>query len=90
MMSNAYRFVYVYVFVFVYVHFSFIAMDLEEPRNIEIPDVDIDESSEEEDIVMRYPKRYFRHGQSPFEFWNNKEFKRRFRFTKELCLAFCH
>jgi len=28
------------------------------------------------------PKRYIRDGQNPFEFFNDWEFKRRFRFSK--------
>ena len=39
-------------------------------------------SEEEEEIQMRAPKRYIRDGQNPFDFHNEWEFKRRFRFSK--------
>lgn len=60
-------------------------MDLEEVRNIEIPDILDTESSEEEEenIVMHCPKRYIRDDKNPFNIWNEIEFKRRFRFSKE-------
>lgn len=60
-------------------------MNLEEVRNIEIPNVLIESSDEEEEenVAMRYPKRYVRDGQNPLNIWNDTEFKRRFRFSKE-------
>lgn len=56
-------------------------MDLEDPRNLEILG---NFSSDEEEIenIRRVPKRYFRDYQNPFEFYNEIEFKRRFRFSK--------
>ncbi|KYQ50663.1 Putative nuclease HARBI1 [Trachymyrmex zeteki] len=33
-------------------------------------------------MVLRAPKRYLRDKQNPFEFFNDREFKRRFRFSK--------
>lgn len=56
-------------------------MDLEDPRNLELHDLNLNDD-EVEDIMMRAPKRYFRDYQNPFEFYNDKEFKRRFRFSK--------
>jgi len=47
---------------------------------------DIVEDLEEKEILMhvlRAPKRYIRDGHNPFEFYNEVEFKRRFRFSKE-------
>jgi len=47
---------------------------------------DIVEDLEEEEILMRVPrtpKRYIRDGHNSFEFYNEVEFKRRFRFSKE-------
>lgn len=55
-------------------------MDLE---NLEIVEIqDISSSSEEDEIQIRAPKKYIRDGQNPFEFFNEQEFKRRFRFSK--------
>ena len=51
-------------------------------RNIdEIEDIDL--SSEEEKVEIYVPKQYIRDGQNPFEFYNEREFKRRFRFAKD-------
>ncbi|KYN19065.1 Putative nuclease HARBI1 [Trachymyrmex cornetzi] len=44
--------------------------------------VDINLSSEDEEIQIRVPKRYIRDGENPFEFYNEWEFKKRFRFAK--------
>lgn len=63
-------------------------MDLENPRNLEIRDIDF-LSEEEEEMHMRAPKRYIRDGQNPFDFHNEWEFKRRFRFSSILlCLVY--
>lgn len=35
---------------------------------------------------MRAPKRYIRDWVNPFEFYSNREFKRRFRFNKDSVL----
>jgi len=35
---------------------------------------------------MRVPKRYIRDNQNPFEVYNEREFKRRFRFSKNSVL----
>lgn len=52
-------------------------------RNIdEIEDINLS-SGEEEEMQIRFPKRYIRDGQNPFEFYNEWEFKRRFRFAKD-------
>lgn len=57
-------------------------MDLENPVNLEIQNLyDMDEE-EEEGLQLRAPKQYIRDGQNPFEFYNDWEFKRRFRFSK--------
>lgn len=40
-------------------------------------------SEDEEEVQIRMPKRYIRDNQNPFEFYNEWEFKRRFRFTKD-------
>jgi len=42
----------------------------------------LSDEEENEDVQMRAPKRYIRDGQNPFEFFNDWEFKRRFRFSK--------
>ncbi|XP_071581720.1 putative nuclease HARBI1 [Temnothorax nylanderi] len=43
---------------------------------------DINLSSEDEEVQIRVPKRYIRDGENPFEFYNESEFKKRFRFAK--------
>lgn len=59
-------------------------MDLENCRNIEIQDINFssEEEEEEEEIQVHIGKRYIRDGQNPFEFYNEREFKKRFRFSK--------
>ncbi|XP_071652147.1 putative nuclease HARBI1 [Temnothorax longispinosus] len=56
-------------------------MDL---ANLEIRDIDFfnEEEEEDEEIQLRAPKRYIRDKQNPFEFYNEREFKKRFRFSK--------
>lgn len=49
----------------------------------DIPDLLDVENEEREEIVVRAPKRYIRDGHNPFQFYDEKEFKRRFRFSKE-------
>lgn len=62
-------------------------MDLENPRNIEIEDIYFSsEDEEEEQIQVCVVKKYFRDGQNPLEFYNEKEFKKRFRFSKQSVL----
>lgn len=59
-------------------------MDIPNLQNINaIEDINFSSEEEEEDIRLRAPKRYIRDGQNPFEFYNEWEFKRRFRFKKE-------
>lgn len=57
-------------------------MDAEFCRNIEIQDISSEEE-EEEKIQVRIGKRYIRDAQNPFNFYNEWEFKRRFRFSKQ-------
>lgn len=38
---------------------------------------------DEENEQIRAPKRYIRDTENPFEFFNEREFKKRFRFSKE-------
>lgn len=63
-------------------------MEFEEPRDIEIQDIHFyseeeEEEEEENELQVRFPKRYVRDGQNPFDIWNDVEFKKRFRFSKE-------
>lgn len=51
--------------------------------DIEIEDIEIDDENIE---VIRAPKRYIRDANNPLEFYNNTEFKKRFRFSKESVL----
>lgn len=44
---------------------------------------EIEEINDENILVIRAVKRYIRDGQNPFEFYNNLEFKKRYRFSKE-------
>jgi len=57
-------------------------MDVENCRNIEIQDVNFS-SDEKEEVQVRIGKRYIRDAQNPFEFYNGREFKKRFRFSKD-------
>lgn len=62
-------------------------MNLQDIDLREIDDIsdifDIENEEREEIIINRVPKRYIRDGYNPFQFYDNKEFKRRFRFSKE-------
>lgn len=49
----------------------------------DLPDLFVDELEEREENIVRVPKRYIRDGHNPFQFYDEKEFKRRFRFSKE-------
>lgn len=71
--NSSFKFLYLYIYINI--------MDLENLRNLEIRDIDF-LSEEEEEMQMRAPKRYIRDGQNPFDFHNEWEFKRRFRFSK--------
>jgi len=55
-------------------------------ENLEIQDINFPSNEERGDeeycVQMRVPKRYIRDGQNPLEFFNDWEFKRRFRFCK--------
>lgn len=59
-------------------------------QNIDMRDLDdipdILDIENEEEMIIRAPKRYIRDGHNPFEFYDEKEFKRRFRFSKEAVL----
>jgi len=56
-------------------------MDL---ANFEIRDIFLNEEEEEnEEIQIRVPKCYIRDKENPFEFFNEQEFKKRFRFSKD-------
>ncbi|XP_018374684.1 PREDICTED: uncharacterized protein LOC108768661 [Trachymyrmex cornetzi] len=56
-------------------------MDL---ANLEIQDINFfNEEEGDEEMVLRAPKRYLRDKQNPFEFFNEREFKKRFRFSKD-------
>lgn len=54
-------------------------MDLQ----VDIDDLEIDNDNIE---VIRAPKRYIRDAANPFDFYNNLEFQKRFRFSKESVL----
>lgn len=60
-----------------------IDMECMDLQLINIEDLEIDDDNIE---VIRVPKRYIRDGANPFEFYNNLEFKKRFRFSKESVL----
>lgn len=60
-------------------------MEIEDIRNIDLEEVDDDSTSDDEGYV-RAPKRYIRDWINPFEIYNNREFKRRFRFNKDSIL----
>lgn len=51
------------------------AVNIEEIKNIDDEDID---------RAIRAPKRYIRDGENQFEFYDNIEFKRRFKFSKDL------
>lgn len=59
--------------------------------NIDFPNIpevfleNLEDELEEEPIIHR-PKRYIRDMQNPFEYYNNVEFKRRYRFSKHSIL----
>lgn len=56
-------------------------MDFEN-ANIDLEDINFS-SEDEGEVQVRVVKRYIRDGQNPFEFYNEWEFKRRFRFSKQ-------
>lgn len=49
-------------------------------------DVEVDENNGDIRHVERVQKRYSRNGLNPFEFYNDMEFKKRYRFNKESVL----
>lgn len=53
---------------------------------IDINDSDDDENEEDVRLRVRAPKRYVRDALNPFEYYDDNEFKRRFRFSKESVL----
>lgn len=55
---------------------------IEEIDNIQ----DIDDIIDLDFQVERVRKRYIRDGQNPFEFYNNLQFKKRYRFNKDSIL----
>lgn len=60
-------------------------MEIENIRNIDLEEIDEIDSSDDEGYV-RVPKRYIRDWMNPFEFYYEREFKRRFRFNKDSVL----
>lgn len=56
-----------------------------ENLNIDLEEINESDSSDDEGYV-RAPKRYIRDWMNPFEYYYNREFKRRFRFNKESIL----
>jgi len=62
-------------------------MELTEVENIRIIELnEIEEIDFDDENVVRAPKKYIRDWVNPFEFYSNREFKRRFRFNKESVL----
>jgi len=59
-------------------------MEVENIRIIELNE--IEEIDFDDENVLRAPKKYIRDWVNPFEFYSNREFKRRFRFNKESVL----
>ncbi|XP_071577363.1 putative nuclease HARBI1 [Temnothorax nylanderi] len=56
-------------------------MDLE---NLVIREINFfNEEKNDDEEILRAPKRYIRDNQNPFEFFNEQEFKKRFRFSKD-------
>lgn len=58
-------------------------MDL---ANLNIQDINFfneEDEEDEENEQIRAPKRYIRDKENPFEFFNEREFKKRFRFSKD-------
>lgn len=53
---------------------------------LQINDIEDIEDDRDENMVERVRKRYIRDVQNPFEFYNNLEFKRRYRFEKDSVL----
>lgn len=47
---------------------------------------DIEDIEDDFENVERVRKRYIRDGQNPFEFYNNLQFKKRYRFNKDSVL----
>lgn len=59
-------------------------MDLQYLDDIpELLNIEGEEREEINILRVRFPKRYIRDGHNPFDFYNENEFKRRFRFSKE-------
>jgi len=60
-----------------------------ELANLEIQNINYfnDEEEETEDIRICAPKRYIRDIENPFEFFNEREFKKRFRFSKNAIMV---
>jgi len=62
-------------------------MELMEVENIRIIELnEIEEIDFDDENVVRAPKKYIRDWINPFEFYSNREFKRRFKFNKESVL----
>lgn len=55
--------------------------DIEDDEHIEV-----DENNDDIRHMERVQKRYIRDGLNPFEFYNDMEFKKRYRFNKESVL----
>ncbi|XP_020299384.1 putative nuclease HARBI1, partial [Pseudomyrmex gracilis] len=60
-------------------------MEVENIRNIELNEIEVIDIDDDDNNV-RVPKRYIRDWINPFQFYSNREFKRRFRFNKESIL----
>lgn len=67
---------------------SIIIMDVVN-LNLDIEDINFfnDEQDNNNEEIMRVPKRYIRDQENPFEFYNAQEFKKRFRFAKNSVIS---
>lgn len=61
-------------------------MEVNNLPNVDEIDIDdlYDENNDEEVRELRVPKRYLRDAHNPFEYYNEVEFKRRYRFSKDV------
>lgn len=61
-------------------------IDLNNVEFPDVPDLFLENEDLEEEPLIRFQKRYIRDMQNPFEYYNNMEFKRRYRFSKNSIL----
>lgn len=63
-------------------------IDLPNIEFVNLYDIFSKDSEEEfpDELIVRAPKRYIRNMQNPFEYYNDVEFKRRYRFSKHSVL----